>query len=210
MCGQACGADDGAALVKKIQGELGQPVFPSQPDPAIRHGEFLAGTLDSTLYPGPHFFRVYVPAQYDPAKPACLLVRLDGIGALEGEMLDELIARKDVPVIIAVGIAPGSFGDAASPGASVRHDRSFEFDSVNDHFPDYVLNELLPAVEKLKTQDGRPIASRPTATITPQPARAPGASAPSRWPGVGPTSSRAFTRSSAHSSLCAAATNIPP
>ena len=36
-----------------------------------------------------------------------------------------------------------------------------------------MLNELLPAVRKLKTRDGRAINLYPTATIMPQPAAAP-------------------------------------
>ncbi|MGC2660344.1 MAG: SMP-30/gluconolactonase/LRE family protein, partial [Bryobacteraceae bacterium] len=105
-------------------------------------------------------FEVYVPAQYNPAKPACLLVKLDGLGALESTVLDNLIAKKAVPVIIAVGIVPGTIwkDPAGTPHRSaLRFNRSYEFDSMNDHFPDYVLDELLPVVEKLKTRDGRPI-----------------------------------------------------
>ncbi len=106
-----------------------------------------------------------MPAQYDPARPACLLVKLDGLGAFEGTVLDNLIARKEVPVIIGVGIVPGTIwkDPAGTPGrAAFRFNRSYEFDSLNDHFPDYVLNELLPAVEKLKTHDGRAIRLSPS------------------------------------------------
>ncbi len=95
-----------------------------------------------------------------PARPACLLVKLDGLGAFEGTVLDNLIARQEVPVIIGVGIVPGTVwkDPAGTPRrAAFRFNRSYEFDSLNDHFPDYVLNELLPAVQKLKTRDGRPI-----------------------------------------------------
>jgi len=28
---------------------------------------------------------------------------------------------------------------------------------MNEHFPDFVLNEVLPAVRKMRTRDGRPI-----------------------------------------------------
>ena len=31
----------------------------------------------------------------------------------------------------------------------IRYNRSFEFDSVNDDFPDYVLDELIPRIERL-------------------------------------------------------------
>ncbi len=161
--GQEPAAIDPNTLPVKIQSELsGPPLDDSKTDPNVPHGEFIGGTItNSIIYPGTeNNFQVYVPAQYDPAKPACLLVKLDGLGNSEGTVLDNLIAKKEVPVLIGVGISPGTiFKDP--PGTPNRHalrfNRSYEFDSLNDHFPDYVLKELLPAVQKLKTRDGRAI-----------------------------------------------------
>jgi sugar lactone lactonase YvrE/enterochelin esterase-like enzyme len=157
-------APDPNRLVEKIQAELSGPFPPDdgKPDASVPHGEFLRGTIaDSKIYPGTeNGFQVYVPAQYDPARPACLIVKLDGLGAFEGTVLDNLIARKEVPVMIGIGITPGTIwkDPAGTPArAASRFNRSYEFDSVNDRFPDYVLNELLPAVQKLKTHDGRAI-----------------------------------------------------
>ncbi len=156
----AAGSDP---LVQKIQAELTAPPFnDGKPVPNILHGEILRGAItDSPIYPGTENpFVVYVPAQYDPAKPACLLVKLDGLGGYEANVLDDLIEKKEIPVLIAVGIVPGTvYRDP--PGTPkrrpVRFNRSYEFDSVNDRFPSFVLDEVLPAVGKLKTQDGRPI-----------------------------------------------------
>ncbi|HXR78400.1 MAG TPA: SMP-30/gluconolactonase/LRE family protein [Bryobacteraceae bacterium] len=151
------------ALVKKIQDELSGPVInDGKPNPNVPHGEFLHGTItNSKIYPGTeNDFQVYIPAQYDPARPACLLLKLDGLGSYEGTVLDNLIAKQAVPVIIGVGITPGTIwkDPAGTPNRrAVRFNRSYEFDSMNDHFPDFVLNELLPAVRKLKTHEGRPI-----------------------------------------------------
>ena len=155
-------------LVQKIQDEVSKatPSDDSKPNPGVPHGEFLKGTItDSTLYPGAtNFFEVYVPAQYDPAKPACLLLRLDGLGKNESTVLDNLIAKKEIPVTIGVGITPGAIWKDP-PGTPDRHairfNRSYEFDSTNGRFSDFVLNELLPAVQKLKTQDRRPIRLSP-------------------------------------------------
>jgi hypothetical protein len=154
---------DPNVLLEKIRGELSGPL-PDEgtPNPKVPHGEFLQGVIsDSKIYPGTeNSFTVYVPAQYDPAKPACLLVRLDGLGAYEGTVLDNLIASHEVPVTIAVGIASGTIWKdppKTPQRAAVRFNRSYEFDSTNDRFPDYVLNELLPAVQNLRTRDGRPI-----------------------------------------------------
>jgi len=155
---------DADALVRKIQAELSGPYPPedARANPNVPHGEFLQGTItDSKIYPGTeNSFQIYVPAQYDPARPACLLVKLDGLGAFEGTVLDNLIAKKEVPVIIGVGITPGTIWKEPAGTvnrAASRFNRSYEFDSTNDRFPDYVLNELLPAVQRLKTKDGRAI-----------------------------------------------------
>lgn len=161
--GQPSAPASADSLVQKIQGELGGAPSPdSVPNPAVPHGELLHGTInDSPIYPGTeNGFQVYVPAQYDPAKPACLLVKLDGLGKNEATVLDNLIASKEVPIIIGVGISPGSVPNgppATLKRTTLRFNRSYEFDSMNDHFPDFVLNEVLPAVEKLKTADGRAI-----------------------------------------------------
>jgi sugar lactone lactonase YvrE len=163
--GQAPAPADANALVQKIQAEIAAPpVAPaeSKVDPNVPHGELLHGAItDSAIYPGTiNNFQVYVPAQYDPAKPACLLVKLDGLGQNEATVLDNLIAKKDVPVIIGVGVSPGSIFSTPAGNEKprpIRYNRSYEFDSMNDHFPDFVLNEVLPAVERLKTANGRAI-----------------------------------------------------
>ncbi len=157
-----------SALVTKIQGELAGAFPPPEgkPDPTVPHGEFLEGTInDSKIYAGTeNRFQVYVPAQYNPAQPACLLVKLDGLGAFEGTVLDNLIASKELPVMIGVGIVPGTIwkDPAGTPKRQAyRFNRSYEFDSANDRFADYVLGELLPAVQKMRTGDGRPIKLSP-------------------------------------------------
>lgn len=154
---------DPDALVKKIQEELpGAVTQDGKPHAQIPHGEFLHGTIsDSKIYPGTdNPFQVYVPAQYDPSRPACLLLKLDGLAEYEATVLDNLIAQKEIPVTIGVGITPGTVWNAGrgTPNRhALRFDRSYEFDSLNDNFPDFVLNELLAAVRKLKTHDGRAI-----------------------------------------------------
>ena len=64
---------------------------------------------------------IYVPAQYDPKTPAALMVFQDGGGYIHREgnnptlnVLDNLIAQKKIPVMIAVFINPGDITD--SPG----------------------------------------------------------------------------------------------
>jgi len=109
---QASRPVDAYTLVEKIQGELSGPFPPDdgKPDTNVPHGEFLRGTIaDSKIYPGTeNGFEVYVPVQYDPARPACLLLKLDGFGAYTGTVLDNLIAKHEVPVMIGIGIASGT------------------------------------------------------------------------------------------------------
>ena len=72
-------------------------------------------TLPSEAYPGTqHTYWVYVPAQYDPAVPASLMVFNDGQAFMnmKGDVrapnvLDNLIYRREIPVMIAVFINPG-------------------------------------------------------------------------------------------------------
>jgi enterochelin esterase-like enzyme len=158
-------------LLQKIQAELSDTYNPPEnnPDPSIPHGEMVQGKVtDSVVYPGTeNGFQVYVPAQYNPATPACLLVKLDGFGGHEANALDHLIASKEMPITIAVGISPGAvWVDTGDPDPKkkrreARFNRCYEFDSTNDHFPDYVINELLPAVQKTQTRDGRAIRISP-------------------------------------------------
>ena len=67
-------------------------------------------TLPSEAYPGTqHTYWVYVPAQYDPATPASLMIFQDGQAWVRptGDyrttfVLDNLIYRREIPVMIAV------------------------------------------------------------------------------------------------------------
>src|SRR5487761_2235867 len=128
-------------------GRLDMPVFmPSsyeQPDvPQGKMSEKLVHT--SKVYPGMQSeYWIYVPAQYDPSKPAALMIWQDGQGhiARNGRrtlnVLDNLTYQRRIPVMISVFIAPGKVGSQAM--------RSIEYDSVNDTY-DRFLDELLDSV----------------------------------------------------------------
>jgi len=146
-------------IIQRIRVELSGPLTDdSKPHPGIPRGETIEGVItDSRVYPGTeNHFRVYVPAQYNPATPACLVVRLDGIGENETTVFDNLIAKGDMPVVIGVGVSSGVIWKTKG-GEAYRWNRSYEFDSTNGDFPRFVLDELLPRVESLKTADGRPV-----------------------------------------------------
>lgn len=133
----------------------------SQPQD-VPHGEVRKATFDqSKVYPGTtRDYFVYVPKQYDPAKPAALMVFLDGGGFAKPDggyrvpvVFDNLIAKKEMPVTIAVMENPGSF-KATAPGAKDRSNRSFEYDSLGDAHDRFLLEELLPvALQGLKVTE---------------------------------------------------------
>jgi gluconolactonase len=111
----------------------------------------------SRIFPGTvRDYWVYVPKQYDPAKPACVYVGQDGIGFNAPAVFDELIEWKAMPVTIGVFIMHGRV-KALSKNAIDRFNRSFEYDGLGSNYVRFLLDEILPEVEKKTTADGRPI-----------------------------------------------------
>jgi len=84
--------------------------------------------------------QVYVPAQYVPGTEAALIVSQDGDTSYFG-VLDNLIAEKRVPVMIAVAIPSGG-GDAQGS------QRGLEYDTMSGKYAEWVETEVLPRVEK--------------------------------------------------------------
>ena len=103
---------------------------------------------------------VYVPAQYRPGTEAPFIVCHDGPKGKPNltvpRILDNLIARKRVPVQIAIMVANGG-GDAQG------HQRGKEYDTMSGLFAEYIETEVLPLVEKncrvqlTKDPDGRAV-----------------------------------------------------
>jgi sugar lactone lactonase YvrE/enterochelin esterase-like enzyme len=112
---------------------------------------------NSQIFPGTvRDYWVYVPKQYDPAKPACVYVNQDGIQYNAPAVFDELIHKGEMPVTIGVFVMHGRV-KAANDQALDRFNRSFEYDGLGDGYARFLLEELLPEVEKQKTSDGREI-----------------------------------------------------
>ncbi len=86
---------------------------------------------------------VYVPAQYSADSPAAVMVFQDGAGpkGYVPTVFDNLIAKKEMPVTVGVFIQPGVFDDG-------RSNRSFEYDTLSDAYARFLLEEILPEVEK--------------------------------------------------------------
>lgn len=137
----------------------------------VPHGEVIKMPpfTNSTIYPGTvRDWWIYVPKQYDAAKPACLMVFQDGGGyaRTNGDsrvpvVFDNLIAKKEMPVTIGVFINPGNI-PAAEPGQKARGNRSFEYDSLGDTYAKFLIDEILPEIMKkyniTKDPEGRAIA----------------------------------------------------
>ena len=109
----------------------------------------------SKLYGGMETnYWIYVPAQYDPAVPAALMVWQDGERYMSRnveescrlcpslyrlqEVTDNLIHDRKIPVMIHVFVSPGTLN-----GKPLR---SILYDTVSDKYGQFLLEELLPEV----------------------------------------------------------------
>ncbi len=125
---------------------------------AIPPGEVLKFTFaDSKIFPGTtRDYSIYIPKQYDPAKPACVHVNQDGVQFKAPEVFDRLIHEGAMPVTIGVFVTPGKV-KAPGKDALDRFNRSLEYDGLGDSYARFLLDELLPDVETKKASDGRAI-----------------------------------------------------
>lgn len=125
----------------------------------VPRGEVLKFTFDqSKIFPGTwREYWVYVPAQYKPETPACLYVNQDGIQWKAPTVFDNLIHNKEMPVTIGVFVMHGRVKAGNTSEANDRFNRSFEYDGLGDAYARFILEEILPEVEKQKTSDGRAI-----------------------------------------------------
>src|SRR5436190_757543 len=107
----------------------------SQFKPEVPHGRVERFQFtNSIVFPGTvRDGGIYIPAQYDPAKPAALMVFQDGIGYMTTNgswrvplVFDNLIRAREMPVTIAIFLNPGTRGDQSN--------RSFEYDSLGDAY----------------------------------------------------------------------------
>ena len=109
---------------------------------AIPKGDLSTHTFDqSKIFPGTsRSYTLYVPKQYDPAKPACVHVNQDGVGFNAPAVFDRLIYEKAMPVTVGVFVTPGN--------AAGRNNRSYEYDAMTDDYVRFLVDELLPYIAK--------------------------------------------------------------
>jgi predicted alpha/beta superfamily hydrolase len=97
----------------------------------------------TTSHPAPYERKiaVYVPKQYVPGTLAPFIVGADGPDPVLFTTLDNLIAQKRVPPMIAISIGNGS-GDAQGS------QRGLEYDTMSGRYAEFVESEVLPLVER--------------------------------------------------------------
>ncbi len=136
-----------------------EPGPDSKPQPGVPKGEVLKFVFEkSKIVPGTtRDYWIYVPAQYRPDQPACVYVQQDGVRFEAPVVFDNLINRKELPVIIGVFVAPGVVKAQETAKALDRFNRSYEYDGLGDAYARFLLEELLPDVETKKASDGRAI-----------------------------------------------------
>jgi enterochelin esterase family protein len=126
----------------------------SEPQPGVPQGKLTKHTWESKIFPGTvRDYWVYVPAQYDGKEPACVMVFQDGWTYANPKgsfrvpvVFDNLISRREIPVIIGIFINPGVF--PAKDIQPERRNRSFEYDTLSDQYARFLEQEILPEVGK--------------------------------------------------------------
>ncbi len=95
---------------------------------------------------------IYVPAQYDPQKPACVMVFQDGEWYVNPKgdfrvpvVFDNLIHKKEMPVTIGIFLNPGVFPDKRK---GLGKNRSVEYDTLSPKYAEFLEKEILPEVAK--------------------------------------------------------------
>ena len=159
----------------------------SQRHAGVAHGTLKQYKWTSKIFPGTvRDYWVYVPAQYKPDKPACVMVFQDGAAVVKEDgdwripiVFDNLIARGQMPVTIGIFITPGVL-PGRDEKVQNRYNRSFEYDGLGDRYAQFLLEEILP-------RSGNTTSSRAIQMIVRSQASVQVESAPSRRPGIGQT-----------------------
>lgn len=125
----------------------------SQKQDGVPEGEVIGPfTLTSEIFPGTEReYWVYVPKQYEAAKPACLMIVQDGLGRANDwklpTVMDNLIHKNEMPATIGIFVSWG-YVPSQREGVFQRFNRSFEYDSLGDRYARFLIEELIPVVGK--------------------------------------------------------------
>src|SRR5579862_477056 len=134
----------------------------SMPQDGVPKGEVRGPfVLPCKAYPGTqHTYWVYVPAQYSGKTPVSLMIYQDGQAFKDenGQMraqnvMDNLIFRREVPVMIGVFINPGRTPEQTEPSPQAGWgdgftNRGVEYNALDDKYARVVTDELMPELYK--------------------------------------------------------------
>jgi enterochelin esterase-like enzyme len=133
----------------------------SMPQEGVPKGEIRGPyTLPSKIYPGTqHTWWVYVPVQYEKSVPAALMIYQDGQafkdenGDLRAQnVMDNLIYRREIPVMIGVFINPGRTPEQPEPTPQNWGDqttnRPTEYNTPDDKYARVITEELMPVLTR--------------------------------------------------------------
>ncbi|PKQ43843.1 alpha/beta hydrolase [Confluentibacter flavum] len=110
----------------------------------------------STIFDGTiREYYLYVPVQYNPNEAAALMVFQDGHAYVNEEgdfrvpvVFDNLIHNKELPITIGLFINPGHKGSELPENPFRASNRSIEYDSLNDAYAQFLIEELIPEISK--------------------------------------------------------------
>lgn len=151
-----CQFADGAKAALRKPGEYAF-MADSLPQEGIPKGR-LEGPFEfrSQVIPGTvRRYWIYVPAQYNPKRPANVLVFQDGQRATNPngslripQVMENLIGKGQMPVTIGIFITPGHLADTYPDnlGMSNPNNRRNEYDAMNDTYARFLIEEMLPEV----------------------------------------------------------------
>ncbi len=124
-------------------------VAPEIKPEAVLQGQIKSFTSsESAIFPGTvREVTVFIPAQYDGSRPACVYVKNDGYNPREKPLLETMIATREMPVTVGVFVRPGEL-PATVKNAMGRRNRCFEYDGVGDNNVRFLVDELLPTVAR--------------------------------------------------------------
>jgi enterochelin esterase-like enzyme len=136
-------------------GATAEPEFPltedSKPQPGVEKGQMLKGSYQappSSVFPGTEReYQIYLPAGEARPQGSPFMVFQDGVLYQAPVVFDNLIARKEIPPLIAIFIKPGVV-PATNENALPRFNRSFEYDSISADYATFLIDEFLPEIEK--------------------------------------------------------------
>ena len=141
-----------------LGGDAFTPTKDHEENPTVPHGKVtkMEPWLSKVFPQTTRDWWIYVPAQYKASEPVAVMVFQDGHDYVNTTgnwrvpiVFDNLIARGEMPVTIAIFLNPGhelSKGELKQPWSASN--RSLEYDSLSNRYARFLGEEILPEVEK--------------------------------------------------------------